>query len=236
MTTPKAFRFKQFSVQDNMCAMKVGTDAVILGAWAHFDHAGEILDVGTGCGIIALMAAQKSHAHITALDIDENAIEQSKINFSASPWPERFEAIHQPVQQYHSEKLFDVIVCNPPFFRNALKAPNKQRSMARHNDHLSFESLIVSVDRLMSKDGTFVFILPNEEAMEVITMAAAHQLYLKRCCKVIPRDGKVPNRIMAELSRNECCVVEEQLLIRDSNNQYSAQYKALTDAFYLFLH
>ena len=235
MITRKAFHFKQFSVDDSKCAMKVGTDAVILGAWANASTAEFILDIGTGSGLIALMAAQRSLAHITAIDIDESATLQSKENFSASPWYERIESIQSAVQQFQPDNLFDLIICNPPFFRNALKTPDQQRTIARHNDTLSFESLLFAVDRLLNKNGTFAFILPVDEAYEIIAMASVHQLYPNRCCTVFSRENKSPNRVMAEISRRESVTKHENLIIRDPNNQYTIQYKELTKDFYLFL-
>ena len=235
MINRRIFRFKQFSVDDNRCAMKVGTDAVILGAWANVSNTDSVLDIGTGCGLIALMVAQRSNGHITAIDIDENASIQCKENFMASPWHKRLDAVFGAVQQFDSESRFDLIVCNPPFFKNALKTPDAQRNIARHNDNLSFESLLVSVDRLLNDNGTFAFILPNDEANQVITLAVAHQFYPNRCCTVVSRDGKTSNRLIIELSRNESEVKRETLTIRDLNNQFTLQYKELTKDFYLFL-
>jgi tRNA1Val (adenine37-N6)-methyltransferase len=235
MIVPKPFRFKQFSVDDNRCAMKVGTDAVLLGAWADLSAAESILDIGTGCGLIALMAGQRSFGHITAIDIDKDATLQSKENFAGSPWQNRIKCIHTAVQQFHPATFFELIICNPPFFKNALKTPDDQRNLARHNDTLSFESLLASVDRLLDQKGTFAFILPVDEAAELICIAATHRLYLKRKCTVYSREDKSPNRVMAEISRKESEVIMETLVIRDQNNQYTIQYKDLTKEFYLFL-
>jgi len=235
MSTRKPFRFKQFRVDDSKCAMKVGTDAVILGAWADISAAESVLDIGTGCGLIALMAAQRSNARITAIDVDKDATLQSKENFLSSPWHERIESVHTAVQQFQPDNLYDRIICNPPFFKNALKTPYHQRNLARHNDTLSFESLISSVDRLLSENGKFIFILPVEEAKEVIRLAQAYHLYPDCCCKVFSLPDKSPNRLLVELSQDgtECSV--ETLTIRDQNNQYTAEYKELTKDFYLFL-
>lgn len=235
MITPKAFRFKQFSVDDSKCAMKVGTDAVILGAWVNVSAADTILDIGTGCGLIALMAAQRSLARITAIDIDESATLQSKENFSVSPWHERIKTVHTAVQQFQPDNLFDLIICNPPFFKNALKTPYLQRNLARHNDTLSFGNLIYAVNRLLNEKGTFAFILPVDEAYEVISIASSHLLFLNRCCTVFSRDDKLPNRVIAEISRKESELKIETLTIRDQKNQYTSEYKELTKDFYLFL-
>jgi tRNA1Val (adenine37-N6)-methyltransferase len=215
--------------------MKVGTDAVILGAWADVSAVESILDIGTGCGLIALMTAQRSKARITAIDIDEDAAHQSKANFLASPWHERMAIFHSAIQQFLPENTFDLIICNPPFFKNALKTPYHQRNLARHNDTLSFESLLVAVDRLLNENGSFTFILPVDEANEVITLAQAHRLYPNCCCTVFSRPDKSPNRIMVELSRKESVGMIDTLTIRDQNNQYTTEYKELTKEFYLFL-
>jgi len=235
MINRKPFCFKQFNVDDSKCAMKVGTDAVILGAWVNVRNADTILDIGTGCGLIALMVAQRSNATITAIEIDESANLQSKENFVASPWHERLDTVHGSVQQFNPDHKFEFIVCNPPFFKNALKAPDAQRNIARHNDTLSFESLLVAVDRLLTDEGTFAFILPNDEAHLVITLAVAHQLYPNRICTVLSRDGKSPNRLLVELSRISSGINRETLTIRDQNNHYTLEYKELTKEFYLFL-
>ena len=235
MINRKPFRFKQFEVDDNKCAMKVGTDAVILGAWANVCNAETILDIGTGCGLIALMLAQRSNAKITAIEIDESASLQCKENFMASPWLERLDSIHGSIQQFNPGDGFDFIVCNPPFFKNALKAPDAQRNIARHNDTLSFEGLLVAVDRLLTKEGTFAFILPNDEANQVIKLAVAHQLYPNRSCTVLSRDGKLSSRLLVELSRMSSGIISETLTIRDRSNQYTLEYKELTKDFYLFL-
>ena len=235
MISPTAFRFKQFSIDDSKCAMKVGTDAVILGAWVNISPDGSILDIGTGCGLLALMAAQRSNGHITAIEIDESTALQSKENFASSPWSERIDMVHGAVQQFQPGNVFDLIICNPPYFTNALKAPDHQRNLARHNDSLSFESLLFSIDRLLNDDGTFAFILPATDALELISLAAVHQLHLNRCCTVFSREDKAPNRIMAEISRHESIPIKEMLCIRNKNNEYSLEYKELTKEFYLFL-
>ena len=235
MSAQTPFRFKQFSIDDSNCAMKVGTDGVLLGAWADVRTAETILDIGTGCGLIALMAAQRSKARITAIDIDESATLQSRANFLSSPWHERIEAIHTAVQQFQPGYFFDLIICNPPFFKNALKTPYHERNLARHNDTLSFESLVSHVNRLLSENGKFVFILPVDEAYEVIHIASSRHLHINRCCNVYSREDKLPNRILAELSRKESAGGIELFTIRDHNNRYTAEYKELTKDFYLFL-
>src|SRR5574344_2567439 len=126
------FRFKQFSVFQERCAMKVGTDGVLLGAWAKVDAANRILDIGTGTGLVALMLAQRSTAMITAVEIDEEAAIQAEENFCQSPWANRFEVVNSDITSYETDALFDVIVSNPPYFVDSLQCPDGQRSLARH--------------------------------------------------------------------------------------------------------
>lgn len=229
------FRFKQFAVDDKGCAMKVGTDGVLLGAWTNVPRNGIFLDIGTGCGLIALMLAQRSLAHITAIDTAHEAVQQSLQNFNDSLWAERFTVVESTVQQYNPELKFNLIVSNPPFFTNALKAPERQRNVARHNDTLPLEALLFAVDKLLSADGTFSFILPIPEAKNLIAIALSHHLYLNRSCTVFSKEGKQPNRLMGELSRSESCLKEETLYIRTAEGKYSQAYRNLTEPFYLTL-
>ncbi len=229
------FRFKQFAVDDTGCAMKVGTDGVLLGAWTQTPQDGLILDIGTGCGLIALMLAQRSAAHITAIEIEPDAVKQSRLNFSNSPWADKLECIEGAVQQYNPHSKFNLIVTNPPFFSNALKAPEKQRNAARHNDTLPPEGLLYAVDKLLAPDGIFSFILPVREAENLVTLAISQHLYLNRRCLVFSKEGKQPNRFMGELSRFQSTLHEEQLTIRTGDGKYSKEYRNLTEPFYLTL-
>ena len=133
------FSFKQFTVYHDRCAMKVGTDGVLLGAWTDVSGARDILDIGTGTGLIALMLAQRSEAHIVAVDIDEDAVKQAKENVEKSPWPGRIEVERHDICCFNSDIRYDVIVSNPPYFFNSLKCPDGQRNIARHTVGLNFE-------------------------------------------------------------------------------------------------
>jgi tRNA1Val (adenine37-N6)-methyltransferase len=196
---------------------------------------GVFLDIGTGCGLIALMLAQRSAAHITAIEIEPTAVQQSLQNFRNSPWANRLTAVEGAVQQYNPESKFNLIVSNPPFFTNALKAPEKERNAARHNDALPPEALLYVVDKLLSADGIFSFILPIQEAQNLIAMASSHHLCLNRSCLVFSKEGKQPNRLMGELSREESSVNQETLYLRTAEGKYSREYRNLTEPFYLVL-
>ena len=157
----KDFRFKRFSVLQSAQVHKVGTDGVLLGAWANFSDSKTILDIGTGTGLIALMAAQKSNAKITALDDDPQAIEISQLNFTNSPWQSRLTATCCALQKYEPGLLFDHIVSNPPFFVNSLKSPDSLRNIKRQADSLPHEILILAQKKLLKPDGKFSVILPE---------------------------------------------------------------------------
>ena len=163
----KGFTFKQFYIDHSRCAMKVGTDGTLIGAWfsANCNNC-RILDIGTGTGLIAIMAAQRfSDAQIIGIDIDSDCIEQARENVAASPWSERISIIHSALQEFTSSKGFDVIISNPPYFVDSLLSPDDKRSTARHTTSLSFSDLFDGVERLLAQDGTFALILPPAEVL-----------------------------------------------------------------------
>ena len=231
----KGFTFKQFHIDHSRCAMKVGTDGTLLGAWAEVPAEGRILDIGTGTGLIAIMAAQRtSSARITAIDIDSACIEQARENVSATEWHERIEVTHSSLQEFASAEPFDVIISNPPYFVDSLLSPDASRTTARHTETLSFADLVQGVERLLAPEGRFALILPPAEMAQFLT-AASGRLYVERRCEVwtTPRSGV--RRIMAELSFTpNASPKSEKLIIEDNGPQgYSEEYKRLTRDFYL---
>ena len=231
----KGFTFKQFYIDHSRCAMKVGTDGTLLGAWAEVPAEGRILDIGTGTGLIAIMAAQRtSSARITAIDIDSACIEQARENVAATEWHERIEVTHSSLQEFASAEPFDVIISNPPYFVDSLLSPDAARTTARHTETLSFTDLVQGVERLLAPEGRFALILPPAEMAQFLT-AARGRLYVERRCEVwtTPRSGV--RRIMAELSFTpNASPQSEKLIIEDSGPQgYSEEYKRLTRDFYL---
>ena len=223
------FRFKQFSVNDDLCAMKVGTDGVTLGAWAQCAAAQNILDIGSGSGLIALMLAQRnSTAHITAIDIDAAATEQSRINFAASPWSERLTTINNDVTRWSCNEFFDLIVCNPPYFINSLQAPDPQRSIARHSDTLTLASLMAFSSKNLTDNGLLSIITPIQSRQDIILAAAQHNLHIARQAFLFTTPhSKVPKRLLTELTKNQSVMTTEQLIIG------SPEYQQLTTDFYL---
>lgn len=157
------FQFKQFTVRHDKCAMKVGTDGVLLGAWAPVQNAKYILDVGAGSGLISLQLAQRNPwASITSIEIDPAAAAQAKENIQSSPWSDRMEVICSDFRDYHAENKFDLIVSNPPYFVDALKCPDNQRCMARHTSELNYELLFGHSTHLLSEQGIISVIIPSE--------------------------------------------------------------------------
>ncbi len=232
----KGFTFKQFHIDHSRCAMKVGTDGTLLGAWAELPLQGHILDIGTGTGLIAIMAAQRtSETHITAIDIDEDCISQARENVEATQWSKRIEVLHTSLQEFSAAEPFDVIISNPPYFVNSLLSPDASRSTARHTETLPFDDLSQGVERLLAPNGHFALILPPPE-MERFLSSARGRLFLTRRCEVWTTPTSGARRIMAQLSLQPPAMPtqSEKLIIEDHGPQgYSEEYRCLTRDFYL---
>jgi tRNA1Val (adenine37-N6)-methyltransferase len=232
------FRFKQFSVEDQLSSMRVGHDAVLLGTWTEVTNDRRILEVGTGCGVIALMIAQRSEAMITAIDVHHPSILQSTENFAGSPWVDRLSAVLMTVQDYAvSCKLkFDHIISNPPFFRNALKSPVIQRNISKHENLLPFEELLDAASALCSEHGKLSLVLPLSESKIFIGLANEKGLHLRRSMEVRPKSGKAANRVLMEFSfRQDQPSQPETLTVRNEDNSYTREYISFTDQYYLHL-
>ena len=231
-----SFRFKQFTVANERSAMKVGTDGVLLGAWVKMrDDDLEILDVGTGTGVIALMLAQRSvlaGSRISAIDIDPISVEEAELNFRNSPWRERLKARCQDFRKMESER-FDLIVSNPPYFVNSLKAPEQRRSIARHTDSLSYDELVGSAVRNLAPGGRLAVILPVQESDSFIGEAIRRGLTITRKTFVRTTENHPPKRILLEASSGECSVEEETVLTIEDSTGFTTPYKDLTRDFYL---
>ena len=229
------FQFKQFTVWHDQCAMKVGTDGVLLGAWASVERARRILDIGTGTGLVALMLAQRSlpDAKIVALEIDEAAAGQARENVARSPWQERIEVVQADFKKHRSSDKFDVIVSNPPYFVDSLECSDRQRTAARHNNSLSYEDLLEGVSGLLTENGFFTVVIPADVAERVKKIASIKKLYAVRQLNVITKPGGIPKRVLITFSfSNQECIVEE-LLTELARHQYSEEYMTLTRDYYL---
>lgn len=230
------FTFKQFHIDHSRCAMKVGTDGVLIGAWCRLPESGRILDVGTGTGLIAIMAAQRAlQTSVTAIDIDRECIAQARDNVAATSWSDRIEVVESSLQDFLPAERFDVIVSNPPYFEESLLPPDEGRMTARHTCSLPFGELVDGVLRLLADDGYFSLILPAAESERFLS-AAHGRLFLTRKCEVWTTPSSGVRRVMMEFVTHppKQLPVSERLVIEDGGEmRYSEEYRALTREFYL---
>jgi tRNA1Val (adenine37-N6)-methyltransferase len=232
------FQFKQFRIIQERSAMKVGMDGVLLGAWADTPGAERILDIGTGTGLIALMMAQKNNsAKIDAIEIDPEAFVEAKMNFQKSPWENRIRIECCAFQDFaeRTDRKYDLIVSNPPFFaKDGLKAPVQNRAQARHSNSLPLDALISGTTNLLAENGRIALVLPVESLLEIKSLAISNHLHLSRLCRIKPNPLKPDFRILIELTQKECVTNEEQLMIEfEKHHDYTPEYKELTRDFYL---
>lgn len=234
MGREKTFRFKQFAVLNDRTAMKVGTDGVLLGAWCPVKGARRVLDVGTGCGVIALMVAQNnSEAVITGIDIDEGAIEEASLNFANSPWSERLTATMADFNDLTDSDGYDLIVSNPPYFTDSLLPPDASRTLARHNRSLTYRQLIEGAARLLTRDGILSLISPTDVEGDIIEAATFSNLPVRRITRVIPVEGATPKRTLWLLSCRDIPYSEGTLTIAHTDGSFTQEYVDLTKEFYL---
>jgi tRNA1Val (adenine37-N6)-methyltransferase len=242
----KPFRFKEFTIYQDKTAMKVGTDGVLLGAWCSLEHEPEsILDVGSGTGLIGLMLAQRSDAEtIDAVELDENAYEQTVENFERSDWGDRLFCYHSSFQEFAQEmaeggEQYDLIVSNPPFYTDAFETEDAARNKARFTSSLSFEDLIQGANHLLSPSGRFATIIPFKEEQAFLKLAFKNNLYLTRVCRVKGTETSEIKRSLLEfypstaLRETKTKLIEEELVIEISRHNYTQKYKELTGGFYL---
>ena len=232
------FRFKQFDVIHGNGSMKVGTDALLLGAWVNVDDCERILDIGTGCGVIALMLAQNNQlALIDAIDIDEKSIEEAKKNFNNSNWNSRLNAHNIDLQSYIPLVKYDHIVSNPPFFTDGTSSPVEQRHSARHMNKLSFEELLKHSKRLLNGEGKLSLIIPENQAEHCIDQAYKNNLKLYRKLVFYPKKESNPERCLLTfiISIAELEIKEETLIHYNELNEWTEDYKTLTKEFHIKL-
>lgn len=214
--------------------MKVGTDGVLLGAWSDVENAQSVLDIGTGTGLLALMAAQRnSHAYIDAIEIEPYAAREAQENVNASPWQARIRVYQESLFSFLPDKKYDCILCNPPFFTNSTKNPEPGRTLARHCDSLPHAKLLQQVKILLETTGKFSVVLPYNQADSFIHLAAELSLYPQKITQVLPNPGKPPKRVLLELSSTPVQPFVEELVVELSRHHYSQEYIQLTRDFYL---
>jgi tRNA1Val (adenine37-N6)-methyltransferase len=216
--------------------MKVGTDGVLLGAWADCATAEHILDIGCGTGLLSLMCAQRSNAEITAIEIDENAAKQAIANVAASPFSQRIQILNQSLQYYlkSNERKFDYIICNPPFFQLNEKVKTDGRKLARQQISLTYEEVISAIVALLKPHGSTSLIFPFVDWDELFNLVDTYELFLSKVTFVHPRIDKACKRVLIEITKNENPVFVSRLNIENTERHvYSAEFKNLTKDFYL---
>ena len=226
------FRFKEFSVIQDRSAMKVGTDAMLLGSFIQPNQKGNCLEIGTGTGVISLMIAQRSsEIKITALDIDFESIEEAIKNFTNSPWKDRIEGVLGDFLDFSTSEKFDLIVSNPPYFENGLLNESKRKASTRHEASLPLIHLFEKSMNLLTEKGVFVLIIPAQSAQKWIDNALKMNLF---CFKEITIFGKsnLPKRSILFFSKENKEIIREELIIRNSDNTYTEEYKRLTIDFH----
>ncbi len=231
------FNFKRFAVVNERSAMKVNTDGVLLGAAMTIrDTDRTMLDVGTGTGTIALMAAQRTDAWIDAIDIDEASAAEAGMNFMNSPWADRMKAHHASLEEFASasDMKYDLIFSNPPYFEDSLPAPEQRRCNARHTVGLSYRELLEFAAERLTEKGRFSIVLPSDQEAALTRYARMKGLHLFRIMRVRTVPRKTPGRIVAEFSRERCEHPEDFILTIQDEGKYTQEYLSLTHDFYLF--
>ena len=236
----KPFKFKEFTINQDKTAMKVGTDGVLLGAWCSVnEYPDSILDIGSGTGVISLMIAQRSDAMtIDAIEVEENAYEQTVANFEESDWGDRLYCYNATFLEFADEieeegETYDLIVSNPPFYTDEYESEDASRNKARFTSSLSFEELVVGVSKILSENGIFSIVLPFKEEVEFISLAKENSLFLNKVCRVKGNPTSETKRSLMEFSFNQTEIKIDSLTIELERHKYTEDYINLTRDFYL---
>lgn len=228
------FQFQQFRINQDRTAMKISTDAVLLGALAKKDDPAQILDIGTGTGVISLMLAQRySNAKVLGIEIDLDAAEQAKENAEASVFSHRVEILQMPIQTFKTSQKFDLIVSNPPYFPDHLKSTDQKRNQALHTDQLSFEELLEKVKELLDQRGTFWVILPPRQMQDFVILAEMKGLFPYEVNQVRDSAGKKVQREIVGFSFEQALSIQKEILIKDESGEAHESYRSVVKGFLL---
>ena len=229
------FKFKKFILYHQKSTLKVGTDAILLGAWACTENAEKIFDIGCGCGIITLMLAQRSNATIDAVEIDFNSTEEAKRNAEISEWKNRINIQNISFQDFIKDKkeIYDLIVSNPPYFSNSLKSNDLNRNLAKHNDSLSYKELASGILKLLKTNGKATIILSKSESKTFKNIALENGLYCNKEMEVFPKTGLKSNRLLMQFEKQKLEPEIKKISILDSNNKHTTEFINLCKDFYL---
>ncbi len=232
----RPFRFQQFSLSHHRSTMKVGTDAVLLGIWTDLEKVTDVLDIGTGCGIIPLLlAARSAKIKVDAVELDFDSFEESSENFLQSPFAGRLKTFHADINYFAPEagKRYDLVISNPPFFINDRRPQRTGRRLARHTDSLRYDQLMSSVLRLMKPDGHFSVVLPYRESKVFLEIAEQSGLNMQHRLLIFPKPCKEPNRVNLLVGYSAAAPVTEKFIIRNEDGSFTRQYLHTVKDFYL---
>lgn len=234
----KAFQFKQFKIEQDKCAMKIGTDGVLLGAWASLENQPfSILDIGAGTGVIALMLAQRSFSElIDALEIEENAYEQCVDNFENSDWGDRLFCYHAALDEFAEEmegETYDLIISNPPFYDENFTSTEENRNLARFTEALPFEDLVKYSAQLLAEKGKFCTIIPHKNEEELIRLASKEKLFPQKITRVRGHKNSPIKRSLLQFGFEQTTLETSELIIEIDRHVYTEDYKNLVKDFYL---
>lgn len=233
--TESVFHFRNFSIYQHGQGLKLTTDAVLLGAWMGHCSGLRVLDVGCGTGILSLMAAQSGAAEVTAIDINEEACNVAAQNVAISVWKDAIHVQHAAFQRFFetNTQKFELIVCNPPYFKGQLQSATSQMALAKHTVEFHFPSFFSLASKALAPEGRICLIIPlGDMYLLCQRLAVQNGLYMSRFTKIFYRKGKAAERCMLEFTLKYVPLVQDELIIRDEQNQYTTQYKTLTSAFY----
>ncbi|MCQ2303667.1 MAG: methyltransferase [Bacteroidales bacterium] len=235
MMDARPFHFKHFSLFHHRSTMKVGTDAVLLGRWVEVSPTDAVLDIGTGCGIMPLMLAQKGAGKIDAVELDAASANEAEINFLASQWRDKLRVYQSDVRDFATNEKYDLIISNPPFFINSYKSDTERKNLARHtDDSLSFAELCASASRLLKDDGRFAVVFPVAESVEFLKEAEKNGFYQSKRMEIVPVEEKEPNRVNLELKKMPSeTILTTSFVIRGADGRFTAEYDEFLRDFYL---
>lgn len=231
----RPFFFKKFGLFHHRSTMKIGTDAILLSRWVEVNPTDDVLDIGTGCGLIPLMLSQKGIHHADAVEIDRDSFEEASLNFRNSAWHEQLAVYHEDVKTFADKNIakYDLIVSNPPFFFGDNVPQKTKKGLARHTNTLSYKDLLVSVKKMLKPDGRFALVLPAIESVAFLKIASELGFSLQKEMKIVPIEGKEPNRINMQLTTNQCKTISETFVLRYENHVFTREYKEFLKDFYL---
>lgn len=231
------FTFKKFFVAHDRCAMKVGTDGILLGAWAPIAHVSRVLDIGTGSGLLALMLANRTgeNTQIDAVELDEAAAGQARENVAESPWPQKITVHTADIQSWVANGRYDLIVSNPPYFEQGVVCATPQREQARYTASLDHQALLTCAANAITEEGFFCVVLPETVGQGFTQLALSMGWHLRLRTDIAEYENRPPHRVLLAFSPQIGECFSDRLVIRGPEQQYSEAYTALTQAFYLFM-